>query len=119
MAAEPCAQAGVAVTPGLRDSSRGRGCSSWDDAAWFNCDLDLDLDGGTQSGRRAALVTGIRQAGGDESATGWYRLNVFDVDGDVVVRDYVVPPDFPVPASLSEYTDRQLVAELERRLWGR
>ena len=104
----------------LQQAERRRsGKLSWDEAAGFNCDLDLDLDGGTMSGLRTALITGIQQLGGDESAIGWYRLNVFDAEGNVAVRDYVAPPDSPVPASLAECTDRQLIAELARRLQQR
>lgn len=80
----------------LQQAERRRsGKLSWDEAAGFNCDLDLDLDGGTMSGLRTALITGIQQLGGDESAIGWYRLNVFDAEGNVAVRDYVAPPDSP------------------------
>lgn len=98
---------------------RRSGELDWNDTDGFNCDLDLDLHAGTLSGLRAALITRILQLGGDETTTGWYRLNVFDADSDVMVRDYVAPPDFPVPASLAEYTDGQLIAELARRLNGR
>ena len=103
----------------LQQAEQRRSGIRWNDMPGFRCDLDLELANGTLSGLRAALITGIRQADGDETATSWYRLNVYDADGNVAFGDYVVPPDFPVPESLAEYSDRQLIAELERRLWGR
>lgn len=104
----------------LSQANRRRsGKLDWNDGDGFNCDLDLDVEGGTLSGLRAALITGIQQAGGDEAATEWYRLNVYDREGERRVRDYVAPHDSPPPASLAEYTHGQLIAELARRLNGR
>jgi hypothetical protein len=102
-----------------RAERRRNGNIRWEDTDGFNCDLDLDLPGGVLSGLRAALLTGIHRAGGDEAAAAWYRLNAFDGNGDVAAADYVAPPDFPVPESLDGYTDGQLIAELARRLSGR
>ena len=84
---------------------------------------DLDLDEGTGPAIRAALVTGIKQCGGEEADLGEYRLNVFDAEhGRVLRRDYAASPEaaaYRAPDSLADYTDDQLISELARRLRNR
>lgn len=84
---------------------------------------DLDLDEGTGSAIRAALVTGIKQHGGEEANVGEYRLNILDAEhGRVLLRDYATSPEavaYRAPDSLAHYTDDQLISELARRLRNR
>jgi hypothetical protein len=84
---------------------------------------DLDLDEGTGSAIRAALVTGIKQHGGEEADISEYRLNILDAQyGRVLLPDYASSPEavaYRAPDSLAGYTDDQLIRELARRLRNR
>ena len=83
---------------------------------------DLDLDEGTGSAIRAALVTGVKQCGGEEADVCEYRLNILDAqDGQVLRRNYAASPEgvYRAPDSLADYTDDQLISELARRLRNR
>ena len=84
---------------------------------------DLDLDEGTGPAIRAALVTGIKQRGGEEVDVGEYRLTILDAEhGRVLVPDYATSPEdaaYRAPDSLADYTDDQLISELARRLRNR
>ena len=58
---------------------------------------------------------------GDASAIGAYWMDVYDGEGNVVIRSYCASPPggYAPPGSLAEYADDQLIGELERRLRGR
>ena len=77
---------------------------------------DLDLDEGTGSAIRAALVTGVKQCGGEEADVSEYRLNILDAqDGQVLRRNYAASPEgclYRAPDSLADYTDDQLISEM-------
>jgi hypothetical protein len=84
--------------------------------------LEMDLDRNDEPWLRAALVTAVRQAGGNETDLSWYRMDVYDSDGDIVTGGYTAPPDgagYPASRALEEATDDQLLGELRRRLRGR
>ena len=58
---------------------------------------------------------------GDASAIGAYWMDVYDGEGNVVIRSYCASPPggYVPPGSLAEYADDQLIGELEWRLRGR
>ena len=72
---------------------------------------------------RAALLNGVKQAGGDETDIGEYRMDVYSIaeDDQVLLAGFTVPPDaVHRPAgSLADYGDDELMSELAWRLGGR
>jgi hypothetical protein len=98
-----------------------RGRTVFNEVTQFSCELDLGE--GMEYTVRGAFFTGIRQAGGDESDAGEYRMDVYGAAGD----DHAIMPGFTVapggavhrPAeSLADYGDDELISELARRLRG-
>lgn len=87
----------------------------------FSCELDLSEGMGYTI--RAALLNGVKQAGGDETDIGEYRMDVYSIaeDGQVLLAGFTVPPDaVHRPAgSLADYGDDELMSELAWRLGGR
>ena len=71
---------------------------------------------------RAALLNGVKQAGGDETI-GEYRMDVYSIaeDDQVLLAGFTVPPDaVHRPAgSLADYGDDELMSELAWQLRGR
>ena len=87
----------------------------------FSCELDLSEGMGYTI--RAALLNGVKQAGGDETDIGEYRMDVYSIaeDDQVLLAGFTVPPDavhWPA-GSLAEYGDDELMSELAWRLGGR
>lgn len=82
--------------------------------------FSYDLDLATGSAIRAALITGIRQHGGEEADAGEYRLDILDNQhGQVLLPNYAASPEAVAPDSLADYTYDQLISELARRLSNR
>ena len=106
-------------------SQRGKtfwGNPTFRQVAQFSCDLDLEEGMGYTA--RAAFFHGVRQAGGDESDAGDYRMDVYASagDGQPLLPEFTVPPDVAMhrPAgSLADYGDDELISELAWRLRGR
>ena len=87
----------------------------------FSCELDLGEGMGYTI--RAALLNGVKQAGGDETDIGEYRMDVYSIaeDDQVLLAGFTVPPDavHPPAGSLADYSDDELISELAWRLRGR
>jgi hypothetical protein len=86
------------------------------EATRFSFDLDLDEDTGQT--KRAALLTGIFQVGGQESDISQYRLTVA-ADGEPVLTGWAAGPGFQPTGALSDFSDEELVNELLWRLRNR
>lgn len=84
---------------------------------------ELDLDEGEAHNLKAALVTGVRQSGGDESDIDQYRLNIYDNNGVVKIAGFSMSNSdlsgYTTAVHLSDITDEQLVNELLKRLRNR
>jgi hypothetical protein len=59
----------------------------------FSCELGVGE--GTGYTIRAALLNGVKQAGGDETDIGEYRMDVYSIaeDDQVLLAGFTVPPD--------------------------
>jgi hypothetical protein len=86
------------------------------EATRFTFDLDLDED--MEHTKRAALLTGILQVGGQESDISQYRLTVA-ADGKPVLTDWAAGPGFQPAGALADCSDEELVHELMWRLQNR
>ena len=98
-----------------------RGKTVFREVDQFSCELDLGEAMGYTI--RAALLNGVKQAGGDETDIGEYRMDVYNAVGDdqLLLAGFTVPPDdVHRPAgSLADYGDDELISELAWRLRGR
>lgn len=86
------------------------------EATRFTFDLDLYEDRGFT--KRAALLTGIFQVGGQESDISQYRLTA-TADGEPVLTDWAAGPGFQPDGALADCSDEELVNELLQRLQNR
>jgi hypothetical protein len=86
------------------------------EATRFTSDLDLDED--FEHTKRAALLTGIFQAGGQDPDISQYRLTV-SADGDPVLTDRAAGPAFQPAGTLANCSHEELVHELLWRLQNR
>jgi len=97
-----------------------RGRTVFREVDQFSCELDLVEGMGYTL--RAALIGGVRQAGGDEADIGEYRMDVLDAaSGEVVLGGWAAFPgadSYQRAGALVDYGDDELISELARRMRG-